>query len=272
MAARDLAVTLLGTYVRDGPPEVWSGGMVRLLEDLDVAPAAARVALSRLAARGIVTRTKRGRLVWYQLTPAGRRLLEEGTQRIFGFGLDDRATHTWTILSCSVPDPKRRLRVELRRRLQFLGFASQQDGVWYAPRDHEDEIVELLEELGLRDDALLVLGRLGAGVDEAAVTRRGWDLEPLRAAYAEFLDTYSPYRRAGVRRSLSPREAFIVRTRVVHDFRRFPRMDPELPEQLLEAPLGRAEAVAVFHAVYDGLETGAQSHFALRTTLASGEK
>jgi phenylacetic acid degradation operon negative regulatory protein len=271
VAARDLAVTLLGTYVREGPPEVWAGGMIRLLEDLGVAAPAGRVALSRLAARGLVSRTKRGRLAWYGLTPAGQRLLEEGTQRIFTFGLDAAGQQIWTVLAYSIPDARRRLRTELRKRLQFLGFASQQDGVWIAPRDHEAEVGELLEELELRGDALLLVGRLGGGM-EAELIQRAWDLEPVRAAYANFLDTYGEYRDAGRRRRMSPLEAFVVRTRIVHDFRGFPRIDPELPEASVATPLRRPEAVALFHLVYDALEARAQAHVDARLALAEGAK
>jgi phenylacetic acid degradation operon negative regulatory protein len=265
-------VTLLGTYVREGPSKVWSGGMIRLLEDLGVAPAAGRVALSRLAARGLVARSKRGRLAWYELTPAGRRLLEEGTQRIFGFGLDAAARPTWTVLAYSIPDARRRRRNELRKRLQFLGFASQQDGVWLAPRDHEAEVAVLLDELGLRDDALLFVGRLGGAVDEARVIQEAWDLEPLRGAYEAFLGEYGTYRSARRRRAMKPLDAFVVRTRIVHDFRRFPRMDPELPEALLSAPLRRDEAVTLFHGVYEALEPAAQAHFDVRVALDDGAR
>jgi phenylacetic acid degradation operon negative regulatory protein len=265
-------VTLLGTYVREGPSEVWSGGMIRLLEDLGVAAPAGRVALSRLAARGLVSRTKRGRMAWYGLTPAGRRLLEEGTQRIFGFGRDRAERHTWTVLTYSIPDARRRVRNELRKRLQFLGFAPRQDGVWIAPRDHEAEIAELLDELQLRDDALLFTGRLGGGFDEAEVIRAAWDLAPVRAAYTGFIEEYGVYLSARRRRGMSPLEAFVVRTRIVHDFRGFPRIDPELPESLLSAPLRRGEAVELFHAVYGALEARAQEHFDARVQLADGEK
>jgi phenylacetic acid degradation operon negative regulatory protein len=53
----------------------------------------------------------------------------------------------------------------------------------------------------------------------------------------------------------------MVRTRLVHLFREFPVLDPELQEEL--APLGyaRGRAVEIFHALYEGLAEPSQRHF-----------
>jgi phenylacetic acid degradation operon negative regulatory protein len=47
----------------------------------------------------------------------------------------------------------------------------------------------------------------------------------------------------------------------VHVFRRFPALDPELPDELMHAPAHRADAVALFHRLYSALAAGAQRHF-----------
>ena len=47
----------------------------------------------------------------------------------------------------------------------------------------------------------------------------------------------------------------------MHVFRRFPALDPELPDELMHAPRFRAEAVALFHRLYAALGPSAQRHF-----------
>ncbi|HXO06662.1 MAG TPA: hypothetical protein VN880_01450, partial [Solirubrobacteraceae bacterium] len=63
---QELAITLLGTYVRPFGDRVWSGGLVVLLGELRFSEGAARVALTRLVRRGLIERIRDGRLVHYR--------------------------------------------------------------------------------------------------------------------------------------------------------------------------------------------------------------
>jgi phenylacetic acid degradation operon negative regulatory protein len=53
----------------------------------------------------------------------------------------------------------------------------------------------------------------------------------------------------------------------VHVFRRFPALDPELPDELMHAPRSRARAVALFHRLYRTLAPKAQRHFDAVTSV-----
>ncbi len=66
---------------------------------------------------------------------------------------------------------------------------------------------------------------------------------------------------AGVGAGLSDQEAFALRTRVAHQFRGFPLLDPELPEELAPMSGARERAVQTFHALYGGLASASQRHF-----------
>src|SRR5918996_4936871 len=83
---QELVLTFFGAYVHPRDRAVWSGGLVALLGDFGISPGAARVALTRLAARGRLDRTKAGRLVHYSATPPTAAVLAEGDARIFSLG------------------------------------------------------------------------------------------------------------------------------------------------------------------------------------------
>ena len=53
----------------------------------------------------------------------------------------------------------------------------------------------------------------------------------------------------------------MVRTRLVHIFREFPVLDPELPEELAALGYARRRAVEIFHTLYEGLAEPSQRHF-----------
>ena len=75
---------MLGTYLQPRSRMAWSGGLVKLLGEFDFSSGAARIALNRLINRGLLERTRMGRLAFYSLTSRSRRLLKDGDERIFG--------------------------------------------------------------------------------------------------------------------------------------------------------------------------------------------
>jgi phenylacetic acid degradation operon negative regulatory protein len=268
---QDLVITLLGTYVRPFGDMVWSGGLVVLLGEFGFSQGAARVALTRLVRRGLVSRVRSGRLVHYRITPRCERLLLEGDGRIFSLGDPRDDGSMWTLVWHQIPEDRRLERSRLARRLRFLGFGSAQDSVWVSPHDHSEEVGELLEELDVARFATLFRAP-GAGASGLEVfVARAWDLSGLVVRYQGFLEEFGAYLEGGTLRPLQDEEAFMVRTRLVHLFREFPVLDPELPTELAPPVAGpRARAVEVFHALYEGLAAASQRHFEAVTEARPG--
>jgi phenylacetic acid degradation operon negative regulatory protein len=257
-APQDLVLTLLGAHVR--PREragVWSGGLVHLLEDFGFSEGAARAALNRLVARELLARVKDGRLVHYTLTQRTVAVLAEGDRRIFTLGRARGGPPKWTVLWHAIPDARRTDRNRLVRRLRFLGFGSMRDGTWIAPHDREREVAALVTELDVGEHVGVLLGKPAGEPHFAALVARVWDLDGLAGRYRAFVGQFRGYA-AGVR---DDRHALLLRTRLMHTFREFPSLDPELPADLVPAPAHRDEAVRLFHDLYPALEGGAQRYF-----------
>ena len=252
---QDLVLTLLGAHLEPrAGGEVWSGGLVELLAEFGFSAGAARVALTRLVGRDLLARIRRGRLVSYTLTPRGLAVLAEGDRRIFRLGQpggDDR----WTVLWHAIPEDRRTARERLVRRLRFLGFGPAADGTWIAAHDREAEVVALLADLDVRQHAGLLLGAPARSLDFAAFAARVWNLTELAARYRDFVAEFDvPHPR-------TDRDSFLLRTRLVHAFRQFPFLDPELPADLVPGPEHRAHAVRLFHDHYAALAPAARRHF-----------
>ena len=263
---QELVITLLGTYVRPFGDRVWSGGLVLLLGELGFSTGAARVALTRLVRRGLIVRERAGRLVHYRVTSRCDWVLDEGDGRIFSLGDRPADASRWTVLWHHIPEARRLERSRLSRRLRFLGFGSMQDSVWVSPHDHSQEVIGLLDQLGVSEFATLFVAEVGAAAGLRALVSRAWDLSGLVERYEAFQREFARVPRARARAGLSDAEAFLVRTRLVHRFRAFPRLDPELPEELAPLSRARSRAVATFHALYEGLAEPSQRHFELVTT------
>jgi phenylacetic acid degradation operon negative regulatory protein len=259
---QELIITMLGVYVRPFGDRVWSGGLVVLLGELGFSEGAARVALTRLVRRGLISRVRDGRLVHYRLTGRADRLLAEGDRRIFTLGhVHDGDADDWTVLWHQIPEDRRLERTRLARRLRFLGFGSVQEGLWVSPHDHSEEVARLLSELDVAGHATVFAAHPDAVVGLPALVSRAWDLRGLVDRYRAFSAEFSSWCRRRALASLGDAEAFGLRTRLVHQFRGFPLLDPELPERLAAVSAAREAAAETFHQLYEGLAPASQRHF-----------
>jgi phenylacetic acid degradation operon negative regulatory protein len=256
-SARSLLMTVLGEYVLPREGAVWTLTLVRALGMLGVEEKSARQALARSAAEGWIASQRRGRRVRWHLTQPGRRLLSEGASRIYSFGRAPRGwDQRWLILLVSVPDAKRDLRHRLRTRLSWAGFGTPSPGVWVCPDPgREDEAGQILTELGLACSSMSFLASYGTIGGQESVARLAWDLDGVARRYQEFIESFAR------RRPARGAELLIAQTLLVHEWRRFPFLDPQLPAELLPAGWIGAQAARLFHARHAEWRDGAQLHW-----------
>ena len=242
-SARSLLMTVLGEFVLTAGQPVWTWLLVDTLAGFGITEKSARQALARAAAEGLLVSERVGRRTRWELTPPARRLLSEGARRIYEFGRGERPWDgRWLLLLVSVPESKRDLRHRLRTRLSWAGFGSPEAGVWISPHlGREDEALDVVKELGLAASAMsftAAFGRIG-GQDE--MVSRAWDLTALEERYESFLTGFGGLEPAG------PAEALNAQTLLVHEWRRFPFLDPQLPHALLPPNWSGAKAAGLFH-------------------------
>lgn len=235
-------MTVLGEYVLPRDEPVWTSTLVDVLGLFDIEEKSARQALSRTAGEGWLTSERVGRRVRWSLTPPGRRLLTEGAERIYAFGRDSHEWDgRWLILLVSVPESKRDLRHRLRTQLTWAGFGSPAPGVWISPDTRrEAEASTILAELDVGEPMSFnaSYGEIG---DEESMVARSWDLSGLEDRYEDFIDEFT-----GLKPS-TPQATLQAQTRLVHEWRRFPFLDPQLPAQLLPAHWSGSKAAEIFH-------------------------
>jgi phenylacetic acid degradation operon negative regulatory protein len=258
---QDLGLTIFGAHVRRPGQTVWSGGMVEILESLDFTTGSARAALARLVNRDLLARTRVGRRAFYSLTNRAEALLAEGDRRIFTFGRVDPGVELWTVLWHAIPENQRVQRARFASRLRFLGFGSVQDATWVAARDREREVRLLLRQLGIEPYTSVMVGHMSPELPPVALVAQAWRLDEARLRYEAFLAEFEGLQRDRARAQLSAAEAFRSRTLMLHRFRRFPFMDPELPRAVDEVRDLRTRAVACFDDVYAALEPAASEYF-----------
>jgi len=247
-----LLLTLLGDYWWRRTEPLPSAAIVALLAEFGISDSAARAALSRLTRNGLLTTSRSGRRTFHQLSARAAAILDDGARRIFSFGSAVAVAWDgmWSLVAFSIPEHNRAARDELRKALRWLGFGPLYDGLWVSPRDHSEEVLTRLRELGI-GSATAFRATAVDGVPDIAA--RAWDLDGLRAGYDEFIAFASLLRDQATAGEIAPLEALVARTRMMSEWRAFPAMDPDLPAELLPPAWPREEARALFIACYDVL-------------------
>jgi phenylacetic acid degradation operon negative regulatory protein len=253
-----LLLTLLGDYWWQRTESLPSAAIVGLLAEFGVSDSAARAALSRLTRNGLLVTSRSGRRTFVRLSQRAADVLDDGGRRIFSFGAA-RAPWDgmWSLVAFSIPEDRRSERDELRKALRWLGFAPLYDGLWVCPRDHADAVMARLEDLGIatatafRATALPGTATADGTPVSADIPSRAWDLAGLRDRYQEFTEFAGLLRDQTVAGEISTADALVARTRVMNEWRAFPAMDPDLPDELLPPAWPRAAARDLFITCYD---------------------
>ncbi|TVZ05841.1 GntR family transcriptional regulator [Trebonia kvetii] len=254
-----LLLTLLGDYWWQRTEPLPSAAIVALLAEFGVSDSAARAALSRLTRNGLLVTSRSGRRTFVQLSARAADVLNDGARRIFTFGATPAPWDgMWSLVAFSIPEQYRSARDELRKALRWLGFAPLYDGLWVSPRDHAGDVIGQLNDLGIatatafRATALPLPGGGAVGAGPVSdIPARAWDLDGLRAAYQEFVEFAGLLRDQTEAGRISSSDALIARTRVMNEWRAFPALDPDLPDELLPPAWPRASAREQFIACYD---------------------
>jgi phenylacetic acid degradation operon negative regulatory protein len=256
-SARSLLLTVLGEFVHPRGTAVWTATLVGALAALGIEEKAARQAIARSAADGVLESEKSGRRVTWHITVPGTRLLAEGTRRIYSFLTDTSPWDgNWLVLSVAIPETQRQLRHKLRTRLTWLGMGSPSPGIWILPDVGKvDDVATVVEELHLAGRAFAWTGKLTPVGNSDTLIADAWSLEDVERRYAIFLSTF------GKLRAATPLEAFQAQVRLVQAWRRFPFIDPALPRELLDHDWPGPQAATLFHRRHDEWHAMAQGYW-----------
>jgi phenylacetic acid degradation operon negative regulatory protein len=254
-AARSALLTVLGEYVLPGRGGVWQETLIAALGTLDYKPLAARQALARSVTGGWLQAEKQGRRSRVSLTADTAEMLRSGAERIYSFGDPWEWDGQWLLVVLRVPETRREVRHQVRTRLAWAGFGSLGGGLWITPRvDHEHELRDLPGN-GSAAELMSFRARLGSVGEPEKVIAEAWDLDAVARAYRAFIERFARLR------PTAPEAVFRAQTLLVHEWRKFPFVDPDLPERLLPARWPRKRAHDVFHERHALWDAPAREHF-----------
>ena len=228
-----LLVTILGDAIAPRGGTIALASLIKLAMPFGLTERLVRTSIGRLANEQWVSFERSGRASFYSLTTNGRARFAEATQRIYGAPPQD-CDGLWTM--AIVPPTLKTRRDDLRDELLWLGFGQITPGVFAHPTYTASSINARLDELQSGGQLVVMKGSIVSQAASANLVAMGWDLDDLGRRYKRFIDMFLPVATTLDSVGLGPVPgdvAFILRTLLLHEYRKIHLRDPLLPAALL---------------------------------------
>jgi phenylacetic acid degradation operon negative regulatory protein len=238
---QSLMLTFFAVHILDTARAVSSGSVIDVFGRVGITEDAVRTTLTRMVNRGLLERHRRGRRMYFGLTPRAEEVLVDGRDRVWRTGAVNRDWDgSWTIVGFSLPEDWRSERHDLRSRLVWGGFGPLQNGMWTAPG--RIDAAALVAGLGLEGHLKVFHARTAKPTEAAAVVETAFDLTGIAGRYHAF--------QARWERGEPAVEAAddLGRELLLHtDWLGLVRQDPHLPAEHLPADWPAEAAEQLFH-------------------------
>lgn len=235
LKANSLIITIFIDAIWPWGGQVWLGNLIDLAGSFGLTERLVRTGVYRLSQEGWLASSSHGRRAYYTFTPAGLEKFHEVQQRIYAAD-SLRWDGRWRLVHI-LPGMAQNERTILRRELKWLGFGQISPALLAHPSIPAESVRRTLEDNGLASKTLAfnALTEDFVTMETArSVVRSAWVLSEMNAEYTEFIKRFEAVDQQLPRWSkISPEANFILRTLLIHDYRRLLLKDPHLPEELL---------------------------------------
>ena len=243
-----LIVTLFGDSIMPRGGSIALGSLIELAAPFGLNERLVRTATARLAHDGWLEGRRAGKLSEYHLSQNGRARFAEATKRIYS-GPDTHWSGRWTLIV--VPPMRAAERNEIREELVWRGFGEISANVFAHPELDAQALSSQRDSSGLLSKVVAFDASLAGEDAPQRLVDLGWDLQDLGLRYQRFAGRFAPVQaELKAYRDIEPRDCFLVRTLLIHEYRRLHLRDPLLPAQLLRPDWPGTRAALLCRDIY----------------------
>ncbi|HEX9172451.1 MAG TPA: phenylacetic acid degradation operon negative regulatory protein PaaX [Telluria sp.] len=261
--SKSLVMTIFGDAIAPHGGTVWLGSLIELLSPFGVNDRLLRTSVYRLAQEGWLVANRDGRRSSYSILPQALGRFERAYRRIYA----PLAVHwdgSWTLLLAGGSAIEASERVLLRKELLWEGYATIAPGLFGHPSCDAEILDQILARVGVQGKLFVCNATELPGVSTRPLrdlVEDGWDLSGVIRDYRHFIDRFGPLTaQLPGDGDLQPQQAFVIRTLLIHAYRRVQLHDPMLPIELLPDPWPGSEAYQLARTLYQATYAAAERH------------
>lgn len=271
--AKSVIITVYGDAISHHGGSAWLGSIIKLCAPLGLNERVVRTSVFRLAKEDWLAADQIGRRSYYRLTEIGRHRFDTAHNRIYHHA-SRPWDGAWTLVIIDFAAMKAKNRDALRSDLRWQGFGQLAPGVMLHPDPDEAALRQALIDAAAGQHVVVMRGGAESGTAPSAtreLVNRCWDLQQLAKDYAGFLAIFRPVWHALHRVApLDPETCFVVRTLLMHAYRRVLLRDPKLPDELLQANWPGTAARSLCRNLYRLVHAPAEQHVMTLLETADG--
>ena len=260
--SKSLVVTIFGDTVAPHGGTLWLGSLIELAAPFGVNDRLLRTSVFRLAQEGWLVANRDRRRSSYAILPQALPRFERANRRIYA-PLEIHWDGTWTLVIAAGGAIDAPVRAALRKELLWEGYAQLSPGVFGHPAADSAVLGELLGRTGARHQVFACSAAALPDVPTRSLPELvadGWDLSDVSAGYEQFIEQFSPLQALLDASAVEPQQAFVIRTLLIHAYRRVQLHDPMLPVELLPEPWPGARAYELARTLYRAVQAPAEQH------------
>ena len=232
--AGSLIISLFGDSIYQHGNSIWLGSLIESLEPFGLNARQIRTAVFRLVQEDWLVSEQSGRRSYYSFTDFSIRHYEKAARRIYASQEEDWDGKWTVVIPTFVSNEKRD---QLRKELLWLGYGAITPGVLAHPSGTRQSLDETLQEMGITNDVVILKAETEELASRACLkklTHTSWKLDEIAKRYEQFLEKFRALSMAVKRRKqLDVRDCFLIRTLLIHEYRRILLNDADLPGELL---------------------------------------
>ncbi|MCG8426704.1 MAG: phenylacetic acid degradation operon negative regulatory protein PaaX [Chromatiales bacterium] len=260
-------ITLFGDTIEPHGGVIWLGSLIDLLAPFGINERLVRTSVYRLTQDDWLSYEKVGRRSYYRLTSQAAASVKQADKRIYYFP-QKPWDNEWCLVFTGTAGISPELRAELRKRLSWLGFGMIAPNVYGHPSAVLNPIWDMCEELKIKDKIVVMRARnfdQEHGLSSHEMVRQCFKLNDLEKEYQAFIKRFQRITTclessAGELESANPEHCFIIRSMLIHEYRRILLRDPLLPTTLLPENWVGTQAYNTCATIYRSIAPIAEQH------------
>ncbi len=261
--AKSLVMTIFGDAIKPHSNAIWLSALIELMTPFGINDRLVRTSVFRLAEEGWLEAAREGRRSLYTLTEPGIRRVTHVYNRIYA-APDIAWDGSWTLIFATAGMLDAPERGAIRKELLWEGFSLICPGVFAHPSGQSAMLEEMMQRLDIAGQLFICRTR---ELDQVStrplreLIEENWPIPALVANYQQFIMQFSPLLKIlKLKQEIEPEISFVIRTLLIHAFRRVQLHDPQLPLELLPSDWPGTAAYELSQQIYQLTYQTAEQH------------